>query len=99
MDNTLYYPALELVNAVLASLVFCALVYRGRLYFEAYDMQQKLLYIAFTLYALAVAYASVEVYSMDIESGLRIYPFIVADLIALYAFVFYRKSVFARIKK
>ena len=88
------YDVVRLVNAVLASLVFCALVYKGTLYFRNYDSHQKLLYVSFTLYTLATAYGSVEAYSLDIPPGLRIWPFLLANAIALYAFVRYRESAF-----
>ena len=94
MTEDFVYDAVRLINAVLASLVFCALVYKGRLYFNKYDTHQKLLYTSFTLYALATAYGSVEAYSMDLPPGLRVWPFLIANAIALYAFVRYRDSAF-----
>lgn len=90
-----FYDVVRLANALLASIVFGALVYKGRLYFSSYGKQQKLLYIAFTLYVLAVSYGSVEAYAQDIEGGPRLLPFLVANIIALYAFGRYRNSAFA----
>ena len=90
------YDIVRLVNAVLASLVFGALVYKGRLYFTYYDKQQKLLYISFTMYTLATSYGSVEAYSMNVPPGLRVWPFLIANAIALYAFIRYRESAFSK---
>lgn len=91
-----FYDVVRLLNALLASLVFCALVHKGRLYFKTYDEQQKLLHIAFTLYVLAVSYGSVEAYSRNIEGGVRLLPFLLANAIALYAFIRYQGSAFSR---
>jgi hypothetical protein len=94
----LLYDFVRLANALLASIVFGCLIYKGRLYFSSYDGQQKLLYIAFTLYVLAVSYGSVEAYALDIEGGFRLIPFLIANIIAIYAFARYRNSAFAPIE-
>lgn len=91
----LLFDIVRLLNAVSASLVFGALCYRGRLYFPQYDIQAKLLYISFTLYTFATAYGSVEAYNLDSPPGLRVFPFLIANGIALYAFLRYKDSVFA----
>lgn len=91
-----FYDYMRLANAVMASLVFGALCYKGRLYFVRYDTQQKLLYVSFTLYALATAYGSVEAYNMDIPPGFQVWPFLAANIVALYAFIKYRNSAFAK---
>ena len=90
------YDVVRLVNAVLASLVFGALIYKGRLYYKQYDKHQRLLYVSFTLYTLATAYGSVEAYSLNVPPGLRVWPFLVANAIALYAFIRYRESAFSK---
>ena len=93
MDFT---DVVRLVNALLASLVFGALCFKGRLYFHLYDTHQKLLYISFTLYAFATAYGSVEAYNQDVAFGWRILIVLAANIVALVAFAFYRNSAFAR---
>lgn len=84
----------RLINALLASLVFCALCYKGRLYFKVYDTQQKLLYTSFTCYALATAYGSVEAFNQGLPAGFRLYIFLVANVIAIFAFARYSGSAF-----
>lgn len=90
MSSDTFYDIIRLVNAVVASLVFCALIHRGKLYFRGYDKQQKLLHGSFTLYALATAWGSVEAYNLNIPKGAAVFIFLAANLVALYAFIRYR---------
>ena len=94
MTEDFVYDLVRIANALLSSLVFCALVYKGRLYFRKYDRHQQLLYVSFTLYALGLSYGSVEAYSQDLPPGLRVWPILIANVIALYAFIRYRESAF-----
>ena len=88
-----FIDALRLLDAILASLVFGILVYRGRLFFQAYTKPQKWLYISFTMYALAAAYTSFELYGQDVENGLRSWFLLAANITALYALARNRNSI------
>jgi hypothetical protein len=88
-----FIEALRLVDALLAALVFCLLVNRGRLYWSEYDPAQRWMYASFTLYALAVSYTSFELWAQDVDTGLRSYVVFIANGIALYALWRYRDSI------
>ncbi len=84
----------RLGNAVLASFVFGALVYKGWLFYHTYNPHQKLLFLAFTGYALGLSYGSVEAYGQDAPFGVRVPLFLIANILAVVAFVRYRDSAF-----
>lgn len=93
MTYQTFIEGLRLVDALMASLVFCLLVNRGRLYWAAYDTAQRWMYASFTLYVLAVAYASFELYAQNLSPGLRSYVVLFANFAALYALWKYRASI------
>lgn len=93
MSYQTFIEGLRLVDAVMASLVFCLLVNRGRLFWHKYDSAQRWMYSSYTLYVLAVAYASFELYAQNLSPGLRSYVVLLANFAALYALWKYRDSI------
>lgn len=85
MSYETFIDALRLFDAVTASVVFGVLCYRGRRFWRQYTNSQKWIWVAFTMYVFAIAYSSFELYAQEVETGIRSYVILVANIIAIYA--------------
>ena len=83
-----------LLNAVLSSIVFASFVYKGRLFYRYYRTHQKWIYATLGAYSFTAMYGSFEAYAQNVDFGIRYVLLLIANVIALIAFVAFPNSAF-----
>lgn len=89
---------LNALNAVVASIAFGILVFRGRVSWHSYDSNQKTVYLALAMYTAVATYFSVQEYGNNQDANIvRIFDiilFLVPNVLIIWSAIKYHRSAF-----